>query len=220
MRVYKFINQEFGLLSIKSKTIKVSKFDELNDPFELMAMSLEEKAQRIVLRKLIKDFSKNTGLISFCRHWHNPVVWTHYADNHKGVSLGFDVPARDLIDVKYSTHRLAIANISRSIDKDSQLIKTKFSHWSYEAEARMLIPLSNCLKSNGKNGDKKVIYTTNFGDGLRLREVILGHNYTTAEKKVLEANLANSGVEITQARLAFKSFSVVRQKDKNLWNNL
>jgi hypothetical protein len=32
------------------------------------------------------------GLISFRKETHNPVLWGHYADRHRGVVLGFDIP--------------------------------------------------------------------------------------------------------------------------------
>ena len=41
----------------------------------------------------------------FYQFWHNPVQWTHYADRHKGLCLGFYVPDEYLVKINYCSTR-------------------------------------------------------------------------------------------------------------------
>jgi hypothetical protein len=41
-------------------------------------------------------------MLCFSRDWHNPVQWSHYADKHRGICLGFDVPDSLLVPVQYT----------------------------------------------------------------------------------------------------------------------
>jgi len=72
---------------------------------------------------------KPKGLLCFSRHWHNPVLWAHYADSHKGLCLGFDVPDGDR-DVAYVERPIKLTHLDLSV-ADSMLF-TKYEHWRYE----------------------------------------------------------------------------------------
>ncbi len=62
------------------------------------------------------------------------------------------------------------------------------------------------------------MYFTDFSGKLKLAKVIVGAESTLTREAVLAAlkDLATS-VELIKARLAFKSFRVVRQRNRKLW---
>lgn len=211
MRVYKFIDQKWGLKSLAAETLKVSEFDKLNDPFELAAMSLETKEERDALRKSKSEYSKKYGVICFSSRWGNPVMWSHYAERHEGMVLEFEVPDQRLKIVEYSTRRLAKNMGHRKMD---DLVKIKFSHWSYENEIRMVLPLKSCEKS------REEIHTIPFSNSLKLKRIFLGHSYCPTNDSSLQEKLKGLDVEIVTARLAFTIFQVIPQKERTLWKEL
>jgi hypothetical protein len=50
MKVYKFLDSKFGLKSITERRLKISRFDDLNDPFELIPYNLKNRNQRWALK--------------------------------------------------------------------------------------------------------------------------------------------------------------------------
>src|SRR3546814_15115958 len=83
----------------------------------------------------------------FSLGWRNPVQWSNYADHHRGLGLGFDVPDRLLRDVQYRKSRAAVdATVidAPGFDMGSFVLKAldvKFVHWTYEDEVRMIVDL-------------------------------------------------------------------------------
>lgn len=82
-------------------------------------------------------------------------MWAHYADRYKGVCLGFDVAESPssgetlLAQVKYVERRLSWPREQDPKFPD-RILLTKFSHWSYEHEWRMLMELDDCEKCDGQ----------------------------------------------------------------------
>ena len=70
---------------------KISRFCDLNDPFELIPFDLSNEDQRDALIHTRKELS-DVGLLCFSFKWLNPLLWAHYADKHKEICLGFDLP--------------------------------------------------------------------------------------------------------------------------------
>lgn len=134
--------------------------------------------------------------------------------------MGFDVP--DNTDkfhrVSYSSIRI-IAEIDKlvppitelSLEYMKQLLYTKYSHWKYEEEVRALTTLEEQDPETG-------LYFSNFSEELLLKEVIVGA-CSKLSKESLQNTLGdlNSTVTINKARLAFKTFKVVSQRNKKLW---
>lgn len=209
MLVYKFRTAEWGLKALSKKTIKISKWNELNDPFELAAGDLSEREDRKKYHQYKEKLSKNEGLISFCGGWNNPVIWSHYADNHRGLALGFDIPDDKLSKIIYIKKRLP--KRFSEITKE-ELTLTKFHHWSYEDEFRLVVSLKN--DDVVKDGD---VYTLPFGHEITLKRVIIGCEYEKQKDENFTHSLLDNGIDIITARAAFKEFMIVRQKLKRLW---
>ena len=93
-----------------------------------------------------------------------------------------------------------------------RLLFTKYSHWKYEEEVRSFVTLDTADQDSG-------LYFAEFSDMLRLTTVIVGVRSLVSQSEVRQAlgNLAPS-VEAFKARVAFKSFRVVRQRNPKLWH--
>jgi len=76
---------------------------ELNDPFEFLGVDLSDPDFRRQIKATKKTLSESRGLLCFSKNWHNPVLWGHYADKHRGICLGFDMPEDLPTKVDYVT---------------------------------------------------------------------------------------------------------------------
>ena len=108
MRLYHFINAQYGLEDLREQRLKIALIMELNDPFEFLGVDLSKRESCKVMEKIKEDLSKICGILCFSKSWDNPVQWSHYADGHKGLCLGFDIPDDPglLAKVKYAGKRL------------------------------------------------------------------------------------------------------------------
>ena len=107
MRVYHFINEQYGLEDLKLKRLKIALLNELNDPFELMGADLSDNQFHQGMIDMKNYLSKKRGILCFSEIWDNPVLWGHYASGHKGLCLGVDVPNELLMKINYRDERLS-----------------------------------------------------------------------------------------------------------------
>jgi len=146
----------------------------LNDPHDcqvdlkralVRAADLAKGAQQKKLRRLvsdltmlrtIKDLLRKTAVCSFSDSLLNPVLWSHYADEHRGVSLLYKVPHSLILDttteiVGYSgveygegslTNWLVANPVKFHVDYYVRIIKhaltIKGPMWAYEGESRIM----------------------------------------------------------------------------------
>lgn len=215
-RIYQFCGPDYALENIENKRIKVTRFSGCNDPFELAPFSLKDQALRKRHKRWFDHFDSERGILCFSRSWKNPVMWGQYAKRHTGICLGFNVDPTDYFDVRYTNRRIypgiSLRNFTEYFHEDNmeELFGTKYLHWNYEEEVRKIVTIRDCLKIK----DNRFVQ---FSDALKLKQVIIGSESDMTVEDI-EDVLDDSSVEIFQARRAFKSFDVVRQKDKSLWN--
>jgi hypothetical protein len=209
MELFYLTGAQFGVSAIALKRLKISRFSDLNDPFEMLAVNLADQAHRSEFRVLKDEMNKNQGLLCFARTWENPVLWGHYGEKHTGMALGFTVPDHLPVKVDYAKRPLKIPidaatkKIAWSKPLADKLVRTKFSDWAYEDERRMFVNLDHTTQESG-------LYFLNFGPDLILTEVILGSRCSIPKERV-EDLLRETGqaAVVRQARLAFQSFRVV-----------
>lgn len=90
-RAYHFISLQHGLDDLRRQHLKISRLDDLNDPFELWAIAQPDRRVRQALKNTKDEMAQQCGLLCFSLDWHNPLLWSHYADRHRGIALGFDI---------------------------------------------------------------------------------------------------------------------------------
>lgn len=212
MRVYHFLNETYAVADIALRRLKVSRFNSLNDPFELLAADLRDPRHRAAFQNFKNELSGSKGMISFSKSWGNPLLWGHYADCHRGMALGFDIPDEFLSPVIYTKQRAKIEfdeHARKVVDGDAfidKLIRTKFSDWEYEDEYRMFVDLD---KSTSEAG----LYFLNFFENLVLREVVVGLNCAlpvSRVKQLLNGDLSH--VKVKKAGLALRNFKVIEDR--------
>ncbi len=207
VRAYHLTSAEHGISSISLRRLKVARFSELNDPFELMALNFHRREIRQLVTRFKDSHNSKTGLLCFSANWTNPVLWSHYATKHEGICLGFDLRREKVREVLYEDKRLPPELNDEdplSIPKTLQdrLLLTKSRHYQYEEEFRVFVELSGAKREQG-------LYFCPFDQDLRLVEVILGprNGSLPAIRKITHAT--NPGAVVFRTRLAFRSFDVV-----------
>jgi hypothetical protein len=203
VRVYHFLPAKFALEDIKKHRIKISEIDQLNDPFELWCVHQKDKRLRIALREFKKEMGSCYGMLCFSQHWHNPVLWSHYADKHHGICLGFEIDSRGMQAIEYLTKRPTLGLPPTKNDTD-RLLFTKFRDWKYEEEWRAWIKIETRDPTTG-------FYFYDFDGFVHLSDVIAGPLCDTPKTKI-EAALSGytEKINVIKARLAFKTFQVVK----------
>ena len=204
MRVYHFLAATWALDDIAKQRIKISEIDQTNDPFELWCVSQPSRSVRDALRAYKKEMNEKFGLICFSEDWVNPLLWSRYADKHRGICLGFEVDRRILRKITYVKERSAL-RLPLTKETADELLWTKYWDWKYEEEWRSWLQLDE--REHGYHFDSQP-------DMMQLREVIVGPLCATTEsevKAVLDSDANDVG--IIEARLAFKTFRVVIKKN-------
>ncbi len=114
MRLYYFTTKKYGLEAIRNSRLKIARIGELNDPFEFLGLALKRK-DRKVMKTWKEDMNARYGIICMSDNWMHPLLWSHYADKHKGMALGFDIiEDGTFTKVEYSTTRPTLADIGRN----------------------------------------------------------------------------------------------------------
>jgi hypothetical protein len=211
MIVYQLMPAAYALEDLRRRRVKVSRLEDLNDPFELLGGRLERSGHRAQMREWRQYMSRISRLLCFSRRYMNPVLWSHYADKHRGMALAFDIPANLLHDVLYAPDRLEIdfeaeAKSSGGVSPVTvqRLLTTKFADWQYEDELRMFVRPEEVTRY-------AELEFMPFGPDLKLAAVYVGSRCGATLSDVRNAlQPEDSSVEVHATRLAFRSYRVIR----------
>ncbi|MBM0108595.1 DUF2971 domain-containing protein [Steroidobacter sp. S1-65] len=212
MRLYYMTAAKWAEVILKERRLKLSRFSEANDPFELRIIDSRDRAVRKYAELICEYFEKNVGFICFGASWRSPVMWAHYAEKHSGVALGFEVPDELATKVEYTNDKIQIPfgphlpKHGLSADLLTKVRRTKASDWAYEREYRVEAELTIQDRTTG-------LYYTEFGAKVDLREVIIGHRCSWSMAKTRElVGKVDRPVRICRARPAFGRFEMVEQR--------
>ncbi len=209
MRLYKFLPKEYALLAMRERRLKIARLNELNDPFEMLPFAIKGNHGRVAFIQTMEQMNLIAGLLCFSRTWNNPVIWAHYADQHRGICLGFDIPKRYVKKVSYRRKRKPFPDnflkwsYRRKLNLMKELLFTKFDDWRYEDESRVSIKLDWSTRT--ENGT----FFKEWDHKLKLAQVIVGMR-SPACKRELQHALRGYGepVTLTKATASIKSFAV------------
>lgn len=136
----------------------LEKFDSLNEDVAKSIVIAERKFSDEIIPS-IKDMRKKARISCFSKRNDSILMWSHYADSHRGVCIEFDETRSFFNDVKYSNAKCKLdlfAATSRILAYDfigeklgygdaefaSNMLApfyTKSSDWSYEEEVRCVL---------------------------------------------------------------------------------
>ncbi|PXW88228.1 Protein of unknown function (DUF2971) [Nitrosomonas sp. Nm84] len=222
MIVYHFTPSEFALKALRDRRLKISRINELNDPFEFCAADFSHSDTKAKLETFKNQVNEQYGVICFSEHYHDPVLWSHYADGHRGVALVFEIPDDQVISIDYQPERLrldvdAIIQCGGFSESDlNKLISTKFSSWRYEKEIRMMCGLNDhfCqIDSKGKKVYFESLSLESFGlDPLKLIGLIRGIRCDLTPTDIASELLAADTLPVQDIQLDLSSFQIISGK--------
>lgn len=213
MRLYYLTACEWAEKILKEQRFKLSTFDEANDPFELLAASIQDRKSRQIYKDVLyKHWRDHLAMLCMSTTWQSPVMWAHYGDKHRGVCLGFDTDEHvQVSQVSYRRDRLgglfdSLGQMQSPTEEQVMtVLTTKFKDWEYEREWRIF------AGGREREADGKAYLA--FQPGLILREIILGVRCEATMRSFADLVVDPiKSVEIFKARAAFDSFEIVRQK--------
>ena len=119
----------------RNNRLYLGHFNDLNDPMEAMFNASELTNYQIQQIKLKKP---NIVIGCFSKTYSDVLMWTHYADNHLGCCVEFEIIEGDYLEpITYDTQ---IVNPSEAglLEQCIDILTHKLSPWQYEQEVRYL----------------------------------------------------------------------------------
>ncbi len=186
MLVYQFQESRYALDNLRRRRIKISQFDDLNDPFELLGVELTDPTHRSRFQNWRRTMAHRYGVLCFSRNSRNPVMWSHCADKHKGICVGYAVQDELLQEVTYTRARLK-AELDSTVRRSQldetfalKLLSTKFEHWCYEEELRIFTRLE-------QPDPVTKLYFRELDEQIQVRKIIAGPRCVVSKKTLQDA---------------------------------
>ena len=217
MRVYHYLETRWALDDIRRRRLKLSKIDDMNDPYEWRCVRSSHPATQAALERTASEVVERYGIECFSRTWKSILMWSHYGDKHRGICLGFDVPDEVTRPVDYVPDVQTVGSLMVERREDfsaehgvkmiDRLCGAKYAGWSYEEEIRI-------------HGERKEIdeetghYFVEFGERLRLKEVIAGPRFPFSRKPIEDALKGYAEeVAIVKATASATNFEIIIDHD-------
>jgi len=155
------------------------------------------------------EVARRWGVLCFSEDKSDVLQWSHYADRHQGMCLGFDVSGAQAKfgRVTYVIDRFPFPEKEKlDVDFTWKLLTTKSKEWEYEKEWRVFLELKDSVWNEDAG---RMLYFADFGPELVLREVILGAASKTAVSDVLQAMRGYAEtVRVSRMRLSCDRFEL------------
>lgn len=153
----------------------------------------------------------------FCvsKSYKNILMWSHYADSHKGVCVGFDFSKKPLIinkneyvfeEVKYDDR-----NKIDDIDLRMSSLLYKFKDWKYENEFRLILDNStNFDKNYNLRINVEFIKEIVFGILTPIKYIgaLINELYNSDYKNLIE----NENLQFYQMKRNFSTYEITKNK--------
>lgn len=200
-------NDPFDTKCSFSKTIEKASYGEAIKIFGSDAKDMHSfKANGLInatTEEFIQELSQK-GILSLCETKNNQLLWAHYAADHTGICIGFEVSNENSLGDSKHTHKVNYTESYPSISQRSlgsprhrkeaqhRVLHTKSKLWSYEQEWRCIYP----------KGDRV------YGVPGRICEINFGCRTTTSDKSLIKRILAGSNLKFYQAELKQNDFGL------------
>src|SRR5439155_7679475 len=207
------------------RRMTVEEFPTLAYPEGIISLKeLDAHNARKELERLLKHINETYGFFCLAESATNRTMWSHYAQDHKGIVVGFDAKhpffqdSRDLYPVEYSDERLSLSSHNGMLrlagalysskshynDLPVRLFLRKDLSWRDEKEWRMVGKLEEC----NHHDPNTLVYLFKVPREA-IRMVVLGANISDYNETLVR-NMATawSEVKIMKARLRDRGFEL------------
>ena len=213
-RLYHFTEAKHAFDDLRHRRLKIAQFNNLNDPFELRSVDLSDPTHKFAFDRYITEIEPLFGLLCFSKNWNDLLQWSHYADHHRGICLGFDVSGAvgKFGSVCYEPSKKKLPENIEESDTEFMwtLLRTKSTAWQHETEWRVFIELKDGIWNECA---RRKLYFADFGPELVLREVLLGAengNEASEVRDAIHGYAHADAVQIVRVRLSPSKFDLER----------
>ena len=119
----------------ENKRMYAAEFEQLNDPMEGIYLYDAETFKQNQVEQLYRG-KKLYRVLSMSSSFDNMLLWSHYADGHKGIAIGVSLEQSEVEKVAY-VDTLSLNDINIGVAKT--LLTRKLTPWAYEKEHRVLV---------------------------------------------------------------------------------
>lgn len=211
--------QKIGEL-LQGNKIWFSKYERLNDPYEVTGAYYNYSNRDVKSYMELSDrWNRNmVEILSLTYHYKNLLMWSHYAKNHKGYCIEFEVedPSK-IFKVQYLekmpegiTEPLYFA---QDIEKRKEICKYflyKSKVWEYENEYRV-INIDDREKTN-KSSVRDGLSIKLDEIGIKVNKIILGANCNKYLSKCIVADCSKYNVPCVRAKICRDKYNVKLSK--------
>lgn len=189
-----------------------SGIEYLNDPFEKVysTKTLEEYegTEQIVtdffipFQKNVDEYFKKVGILSLCEKNTNLVMWSHYADNHKGYCIEYDLNSNIInqlnfesddeiffMDIEYEDTPIDFLSLPSNFQF---YLRRKSKLWEYENELRYI---------SSKKGIHKIPSDS-------IKAIYLGANINKIVKETIIKLCIDKKINLYQSTLSNNSYTL------------
>ncbi|MHB9141951.1 MAG: DUF2971 domain-containing protein [Paludibacter sp.] len=192
--------------------------DIFRDPIKLHSMQDEYNKENF------DTLNKNIGVFSCCQStvsdkgWQNILLWSHYANGHKGFCVGFNkeklcnmFTRGEIVESDYPKLKPIVA-LRRDIDEMMTSFRTEISHkskvWAYEKEFRFVkINTANSFEIGLTYKDRTVKLPLGI-----IEEVTMGLETDEWQKNAIKNICRSKGIKLFQAEKKQFEFSITRKE--------
>lgn len=204
--------------AISNHQIWMSRYSNLNDPFEYRAMyikrkELEDKGWPIEILDDYINRTKDVYLIcSFTKNLvDNMPMWAHYSNNHRGYCIEYEVLNPKLVyPISYEEERFGIASILTSLfdltykiykgeidenNKDYQFYCSLVTHFGLIKHKSWNYENEYRVLHADLNGNKYGALIPSIQLGLNIKKIFIGNQCSAENKKRLKSIAENIGIK-------------------------
>ena len=227
LSLYRFLDSDAALETIATGKFRIGRVSDFNDPFEwrLGFKGITTPQEQQIAGKISADhlpwFDEIIGILCFSgsESVEKPILWSLYADKHRGVAfeIKYPWPKDHLHEMSYTEDRPVLdfshwRQLRDQKTRESYLLsvidglrKQKSSGWSFEEEYRIFIDLRNPI--NQKLGDGYHHWPI---PKTALRRIVFGYR-CPLEESVVSRMLDKNGfvdAKITRATMSSETYTV------------
>lgn len=160
---------------LSNRLLRITPRTDLNDPYDFYPFQSDIEEMQLAYKRFgigdhnppvqqIVDNHLAVGVISFTEAIDNIIMWSHYADAHKGMAIGFDPKHeffKELERIRYTTQRPNLRKEFSTFWGPELFFKS--DQWIYEKEWRIIKSFSDAYYAYGlKNKNIQDIKSKNY----------------------------------------------------------
>lgn len=141
-------------------------FSDLEPPIKEMLFNSKWKDQNQFMNifdAVLNKFKAVAGISCFSKSFKKTLMWSHYADKHAGICLGFNIvpigiPKFSLLEVNYVDKIVAVNYFNKKHVALLYWLYTKSKVWQYEEEVRAVYQEANGLINFHPHSLREIYY--------------------------------------------------------------